>query len=88
MGKDEVDGYSSPLLDSLAESPEDDGRRVDTKTISRPMIGATTGMVALTVALTVFAGPLFGSGHARGGEHRGPGQLHHAVFPDGTEHLK
>lgn len=56
--RSEVDGYDSPLLESLREDPEDTGR-VMTKDISRLMVGATTGMVALTVALTVFAGPLF-----------------------------
>ena len=86
-GKDEVAGYSSPLLDQLAESPEDSGS-VDTKTISRPMIGATTGMVALTLALTVFAGPLFGLATRAAENIEDPDNYITAVFPDGTEHLK
>jgi multicomponent Na+:H+ antiporter subunit D len=55
----EVEGYSSPLLDSLAEDPEDRGVTVKTKRVPALMLTATTGMVALTVCLTVFAGPLF-----------------------------
>jgi multicomponent Na+:H+ antiporter subunit D len=86
-GQDEVAGYSSPLLDQLAESPEDSGS-VDTKTISRPMIGATTGMVALTLALTVFAGPLFGLATRAAENIEDPDNYITAVFPDGTEHLK
>lgn len=86
-GKDEVAGYSSPLLDQLAESPEDSGS-VDTKTISRPMIGATAGMVALTLALTVFAGPLFGLATRAAENIEDPDNYITAVFPDGTEHLR
>lgn len=86
-GKDEVAGYSSPLLDQLAESPEDSGS-VSTKTISRPMIGATTGMVALTLALTVFAGPIFGLATRAAVNIEDPDNYITAVFPDGTEHLK
>jgi multicomponent Na+:H+ antiporter subunit D len=57
-GKREVADYSSPLLDSLSESPEDTGG-VKVKSISSLMVSATTGLIAITVALTVFAGPMF-----------------------------
>ncbi|GAB3616318.1 Na+/H+ antiporter subunit D [Okibacterium endophyticum] len=54
----EVADYQSPLLASLSESPDDSGT-TKVKEISRLMVGATTGLIALTVMLTVFAGPLF-----------------------------
>ncbi|MGG7509410.1 Na+/H+ antiporter subunit D [Plantibacter sp. YIM 135249] len=85
--KGEVEGYESPLLDQLAESPEDAGT-VATKTISRPMVGATTGMVVLTVALTVFAGPLFALSTRAAEDIVHPSVYIDAVFPDGTEHLR
>ncbi len=56
------DGYESTLMTSLVESPEADGTvrtRVETP---RLMVAATAVMVAATVALTVFAGPLFSLG--------------------------
>lgn len=57
-GTDELEGYESVLLDSLQEAPA--GALV-TKTRSTPrlMFVATIALAAVTLALTVFAGPLF-----------------------------
>ncbi|GAB3121355.1 Na+/H+ antiporter subunit D [Glaciibacter psychrotolerans] len=53
---EEAELRSSP--ESMVEDPHDEGT-VLTKTVSPLMTGATTAMLALTVALTLFAGPLF-----------------------------
>ncbi|MFC0681340.1 Na+/H+ antiporter subunit D [Lysobacter korlensis] len=55
---EEVETYSSPIADSLAENPagySEEGRRHT----SGLMVAATAGMVAVSVGLTVFAGPLY-----------------------------
>jgi multicomponent Na+:H+ antiporter subunit D len=54
----DVEGYSSRIVDNLEERPEgysEEGRR----NTSRMMVFATGGMVAVTIALSVFAGPLY-----------------------------
>ena len=86
-GQDEVDGYQSPLLDQLEEDPEDEGT-VTTKTVTGSMVGATAGMVALSLSLTIFAGPLFGMATRAAENFESPQNYISAVFPDGTEHLK
>ena len=55
-------GYSSTYLNRLVESPDDEGSVRTVETTPRLMVAATTGMVVVTVALTVFAGPLFALG--------------------------
>ncbi len=55
----DVAGYSSPLIDSLSDGPEGEGTRAQSKHVPKLMVTATTGMVVLTIGLTVFAGPLF-----------------------------
>ncbi len=55
-------GYSSTYLNSLVESPDDEGEVSREATTPRLMVAATTGMVVITIALTVFAGPLFALG--------------------------
>ncbi|RLP77347.1 Na+/H+ antiporter subunit D [Mycetocola tolaasinivorans] len=79
----EVEGYQSPLLESLAESPEDSGT-VATKQTSGLMVGATTGMVALTLLLTVFAGPIFGYAERAAAQVENPDNYISAVFPEGS----
>jgi multicomponent Na+:H+ antiporter subunit D len=55
------------------------------RTTPRIMVGATGAMVAVTVALTVFATPLFDLS-ARAGENiDGPGYYVTTVFPGGSE---
>jgi len=82
-GADEVDGYESELLTNLSEAPH--GVSVKkSRTTPRLMVGATAAMVALGVALTVFAGPLYGIA-ARAGENlEGPSFYVDIVFPDGV----
>lgn len=53
------DGYESRMTDTLLESPDDDGTIRTRVRTPKLMIVATSAMVALTVALTIFAGPLF-----------------------------
>lgn len=55
-------GYSSRYIDTLMENPEDSGQVRTEEATPRLMVFATAGMVAITLALTVFAGPLFGFG--------------------------
>lgn len=80
---DEVEGYKSPMLDRLMEDPEDEGS-VRTKTISPLMTGATAALLALTVALTVFAGPMFGLTSRAAANIADPATYIDAVFPDGA----
>ncbi|RWZ64439.1 Na+/H+ antiporter subunit D [Labedella populi] len=79
-GRREVEGYSSSLLASLSENPEDDGR-VSLKTVSPLMVSATAGLVVLTVALTVFAGPLFALADRAAVNIEDPSTYVRAVFP-------
>ncbi|MGX5682577.1 Na+/H+ antiporter subunit D [Schumannella luteola] len=79
---EDVEGYESTLLDNVSEAP---GRTAvkETRTIPRLMIAATAGMVVASLALTVFAGPLYDIS-ARAGENlEGPGQYVQLVFPQG-----
>ena len=80
---DEVEGYESPMLDRLLEDPEDEGS-VRTRTISPLMTGATAALLALTVALTVFAGPVFGLTSRAAANIADPATYIDAVFPDGA----
>lgn len=81
----DVEGYSSPLLDSLHEDPSDTGGTVRTKSVPRLMLAATTGMVALTVGLTIFAGPLFDLASRTAADFDSPSTYVDAVFPGGVE---
>ncbi|RWZ49895.1 Na+/H+ antiporter subunit D [Labedella phragmitis] len=76
----EVEGYSSSLLASLSENPEDDGR-VSLKTVSPLMVSATAGLVVVTVALTVFAGPLFALAERAAVNIEDPSSYVGSVFP-------
>lgn len=79
--RDEAEELESP--DSMLEAPQDEGT-VKTKTISPMMTGATTAMLALTVALTVFAGPIFGLTDRAAANIENPSTYIDAVFPDGA----
>ncbi|WP_022886042.1 Na+/H+ antiporter subunit D [Glaciibacter superstes] len=70
-------------LDSMMEAPQDEGT-VKTKTISPMMTGATTAMLVLTVALTVFAGPIFDLTARAAANIENPSTYIDAVFPDGA----
>ncbi|TFD30742.1 Na+/H+ antiporter subunit D [Cryobacterium cryoconiti] len=79
---EEVSDYESPMLDRLVEDPEDTGT-VKTRTISPLMTGATTALLALTIALTVFAGPVFGLASRAATNIENPSTYIDAVFPNG-----
>ncbi len=81
---DEVEKYESPLLDQLAEAP---GENNDSEGKSSPtlMVAATASMVALSVALTVFAGPLYALSSRAGENLNGPSNYVDLVFPEGVK---
>ncbi|GGE83043.1 Na+/H+ antiporter subunit D [Mycetocola zhadangensis] len=81
----EVEGYSSPLLNSLAEDPEDQGLTVKAKRVPALMLTASTGMVALTVCLTIFAGPLFDLAARTASDFEVSSTYVDAVFPGGVQ---
>lgn len=61
--KEEVtDSYVAQMTGTLLESPDDDGTVRTSVRTPTLMVAATSAMVALTVLLTVFAGPLFALG--------------------------
>lgn len=55
-------GYSSTYINTLVESPDDEGDVRTRVSTPRLMVVATTGMVIVTIALTALAGPLFALG--------------------------
>ncbi len=81
---DEVEQYESPLLAQLSEAPEDNGG-VEAKHTPPLMIAATAGMVALSVALTVFAGPLYALSDRAGQNLNGPAYYIDLVDPEGVD---
>jgi multicomponent Na+:H+ antiporter subunit D len=82
----DVEGYESTMLDNISEAP---GRTAvkEQRTIPRLMTGATAGMVVASVALTVFAGPLYAISSRAGENLEGPGQYVQLVFPDGEPEI-
>ncbi|WP_382308571.1 Na+/H+ antiporter subunit D [Herbiconiux sp. UC225_62] len=86
--KEDVEGYESPLIESLQESPEStNGTATGVATAvgtSKLMVGATTGLIALTLCLTVFAGPLFDLAQRAAGNVATPETYVDSVFPGGV----
>jgi multicomponent Na+:H+ antiporter subunit D len=90
--KEDVEGYESPLMESLQESPEQQNGSATgvatatgtTLSTSKLMVGATTGLVALTLCLTVFAGPLFDLAQRAAGNVATPSNYVDSVFPKGS----
>ena len=82
--KDEIADHSSPLTSRLEEAP---GRTdvVQRRANPRTMVGATTGMVVVSLALTVFAGPLYGVAERAAGNVYGADAYVQLVFPDAEE---
>jgi len=75
----DVEDYESDLLANISEAPNQ-AAVVKTRTTPRLMIAATGGMVAVSLVLTVFAGPLYAIA-ARAGENlEGPGFYVDLVF--------
>jgi multicomponent Na+:H+ antiporter subunit D len=79
----EAEDYESPLLDALQEDPYDEGT-VITRTVSPLMTAATAGLLAVTVALTVFAGPFFDLAARAASNIENPSTYIDAVFPNGA----
>lgn len=81
---EEVEGYQSDLIARVREAPG--GTTVQaTRRVPRLMVGATAGMVVASVALTVFAGPLYAMSTRAGENLEGPGQYVQLVFPSGSD---
>jgi len=76
----DVEGYESTLLDNVTEAPGGNTMTA-TRRVPKLMIGATAGMVVVSVALTVFAGPLFGLSTRAGENLEGPGMYVQTVYP-------
>jgi multicomponent Na+:H+ antiporter subunit D len=81
---DEVEKYESPLLEELTEAPGENTDR-EMKNSPRLMIGVTAAMVVVSVALTVFAGPLYALSSRAGENLNGPENYVRLVFPEGVE---
>ncbi|MGO4692001.1 Na+/H+ antiporter subunit D [Glaciibacter sp. 2TAF33] len=79
----EARDYESPMFDALQEDPHDEGT-VKTRTVSPLMTTATAAMLALTVCLTVFAGPLFELTSRAAADIEAPSTYIDAVFPNGA----
>lgn len=82
-GRDELAGYESVLLSSVQEAP-DGGVVTATRTTPWLMVGVTTGMVVLTLLLTVFAGPLFDLAGRAAENLRDPAEYVSLVFQGGV----
>ena len=70
---DELDGFESPLTERLEEDPAA-AVVTEQKSNSALMTGATATMVAVTVALTIFAGPIFNIASDAGANLKAPAQ--------------
>ncbi|MGV8884348.1 MAG: Na+/H+ antiporter subunit D [Microbacteriaceae bacterium] len=68
----EVKDYESELLTNVSEAPHQ-AEVVETRATPRLMIFATGGMVAVSLLLTIFAGPLYGIAARAGDNLEGPG---------------
>ena len=80
----DVEGYESPMLDNVREAPGHTGVKTK-RSIPKLMTGATAGMVLVSLALTVFAGPLYGISSRAGEDLEGPSQYVQLVFPGGSD---
>lgn len=79
----DVEGYRSAMIDSMQEAPAG-ATLVATRTTPRLMVAATTAMVVLTVALTVFAGPLYDLTGRAAENLRDASVYVSLVFPEGV----
>ncbi|MBP1325582.1 multicomponent Na+:H+ antiporter subunit D [Leucobacter exalbidus] len=69
------------MIEKLQDAP-DAGPLQERKDIPRLMIAATTGMVCVSIALTVFAGPLYAYATRAGDSMANPGKLVSIVLGD------
>ncbi|MFK4728977.1 Na+/H+ antiporter subunit D [Agromyces mediolanus] len=82
--RDEVEGYDSPLLNSVLEWEGSGDTAVATRTTPVLMVAVTTALVAITVLLTVFAGPLFDLAGRTAADLVDPNVYIGLVFPGGV----
>jgi multicomponent Na+:H+ antiporter subunit D len=80
---EEAVSYESVVLDRLVDDPDDQGHVV-TQSISPLMVSATSALLVLTLALTVFAGPLFELTMRAAEDIISPASYIGAVFPGGA----
>ncbi len=83
-GSEEVLDYESDLLTNVSEAPHSLAVRAE-RTTPRLMVVATAGMVAASVGLTVFAGPLYGVSDRAGDNLETPSFYVDLVFPGGID---
>lgn len=81
--REEIVAYESAELDRLVDDPDDLGHVV-TRTISPLMVGATSALLVLTLALTIFAGPIFEFTMRAAEDINLPATYVKAVFPGGA----
>lgn len=80
----EVADYEGRLTDRLQEHADAEGSSTTLSTTPRLMVVAATGLIALTVCLTVFAGPLFALAERAAANVVEPHVYIDAVFPGGS----
>ncbi|WP_395245401.1 Na+/H+ antiporter subunit D [Agromyces sp. MMS24-K17] len=90
-GRDELEGYESVLLEQVQEFPDAHGgvATVRAGTVARVrtpvlMVSATVALVAITLLLTVFAGPLFDLAGRAAADLGDPSTYVSLVFPGGA----
>ncbi|GAB3138177.1 Na+/H+ antiporter subunit D [Marisediminicola antarctica] len=76
----DVENYDSDLVANLSEAPGDTATQT-VRTTPRLMVAATAAMVAVSLALTVFAGPLYALSTRAGENLEGPSFYIDIVFP-------
>ena len=81
--EDQVEGYRSAILGTIAASPVTTAEMA-TKRVPVLMTVATTSMVAVSVVLTIIAGPLFDIAGRAGEALETPDEYVRIVFPDGV----
>ena len=81
--REEAEEYEPPVLGAMQEDPYDEGT-VITRTVSPLMTAATAGLLIITVALTVFAGPFFDLAARAASDIETPSTYIQAVFPNGA----
>ncbi|WAB83973.1 Na+/H+ antiporter subunit D [Microcella daejeonensis] len=82
---DAVEGDESRLLRSVEEAPLSTSTIAVTRATPRLMTLSTAGMVVVSLALTVFAGPVYALADRAGRNLDGPGAYIQTVFPTSTE---
>jgi multicomponent Na+:H+ antiporter subunit D len=82
--KREAHEEESPALDRIEENHDDSVEVQETKASPRVMIGATTAMVVVSIALTVFAGPLYSMATRAAENLEHPDDYVSLVFPEGV----